>query len=71
MKECTDKVYELCEHMIDCLHTSIIGQESINIAEAGAITDMIKDLSEAEKNWWEACEAKSKVESMKSSNTMH
>lgn len=69
MHETKEKVKKLCDlnEKIVCFMTSTMasgGCDSLNLAEAGAFIDMIKDLAEAEKNEWKACYYKKMVEGM-------
>lgn len=67
----TDKIKDIKEAkemLIDAFKGKLAqGVESMDAEEAGAVTDMIKDLAEAEKECWEAAYYKSIVEAMKKS----
>lgn len=69
MHEVEEKVKKICDiaKQITCCFEGQItsnGIQAINVDEAGKVTDMIKDLAEAEKEYWEACYYKSIVEAM-------
>lgn len=64
-KKKVDKIKDTKDRLVDALNGEIAkGVEKVDAEEAGAITDMIKDLAEAEKECWEACYYKSIVEAM-------
>ena len=69
MHEVEEKVKKVCDiaKQITCCFEGTIstcGVQNLNVEEAGKVTDMIKDLAEAEKEYWEACYYKSIVEAM-------
>lgn len=65
----TDKIKDIKETkemLVDALKGRLAqGVEAVDAQEAGEVTDMIKDLAEAEKECWEAAYYKSIVEAMK------
>lgn len=64
-KKKTDKIKDTKDRLVDALNGQVAnGIESLDADEAGKVTDMIKDLAEAEKECWEACYYKSIVEAM-------
>lgn len=68
-KKKVDKIKDTKDRLVDALNGEIAkGVEKVDAEEAGAITDMIKDLAEAEKECWEACYYKSIVEAMEADN---
>lgn len=57
---------ETKEKLIDALNGKMsMGIENVDAQEAGEVTDMIKDLAEAEKECWEAAYYESVVKAMK------
>lgn len=60
---------ETKEKLIDALNGKMsMGIENVDAQEAGEVTDMIKDLAEAEKECWEAAYYESIVKAMKDSD---
>lgn len=63
------KVRDLCElkEKLMCSAKEAIsrGMQNVDTHEMGAVTDMIKDLAEAEEKCWKACYYKMMVEDMK------
>lgn len=69
-KKKASKLEDAKDRLIDAFNGSISkGIENIDAEEAGEVTDMIKDLAEAEKECWEACYYKSIVEAMDESKS--
>lgn len=64
----TEKIKDLKEtkeKLVDALKGKVaMGIEELDAQEVGEVTDMIKDLAEAEKECWEAAYYKSIVEAM-------
>lgn len=64
-----DKIKDLKEtkeKLVDALKAKMsMGIENVDAQEAGEVTDMIKDLAEAEKECWEAAYYESIVKAMK------
>lgn len=64
-----DKIKDLKEtkeKLVDALKSKMsMGIENVDAQEAGEVTDMIKDLAEAEKECWEAAYYESIVKAMK------
>lgn len=73
MEEKMAKLKEMKEKFVSCLDSEIAkGLQCVDTKEAGAVTDMIKDLAEAEyyccaaeKEMWEKCYYESIVKEMK------
>lgn len=60
-----EEISSMKKQLVDCLKSEFSkGMECIDAKEAGEVTDMIKDLAEAERNCYEACYYKSIVEAM-------
>lgn len=59
------RIHNMLEDVSEAASTELSkGTESVNTKELGDVVDMIKDLSEAEKNKWQSCYYKSVVEAM-------
>lgn len=68
-KKKTSKIEDAKERLVEAFNGAISGGiESLDTEEAGAVTDMIKDLAEAEEKCWKACYYKKIVEAMDESN---
>lgn len=69
-----DKIKDLKEtkeKLVDALKAKLaMGIENVDAQEAGEVTDMIKDLAEAEKECWEAAYYESIVKAMKDADDM-
>ena len=62
------RIHEMLEGVSEAASTELAkGTESVNTKEFGDVVDMIKDLTEAEKNKAEACYYKTLVEAMEDS----
>ena len=62
------RIHEMLEDVSEAASTELAkGTEKINTKEFGEVIDMIKDLTEAEKNKMEACYYKSIIEAMEES----
>lgn len=62
------RIHEMLEDVSEAASTELAkGTESVNTKEFGEVVDMIKDLSEAEKNKMEACYYKTLIEAMEES----
>ena len=62
------RIHDMLEDVSEAATTELAkGTESVNTKEFGEVVDMIKDLSEAEKNKWQSCYYKSIVEAMENS----
>lgn len=66
MEEKVKKICDIAKQLTCCFEAQITssGIQAINVDEAGKVTDMIKDLAEAEKEYWETRYYKSIVEAM-------
>ena len=59
------RIHDMLENVSEAASTELSkGTEHVNTKEMGEVVDMIKDLSEAEKNKWQSCYYKSIVEAM-------
>ncbi len=59
------RIHDMLENVSEAASTELSkGTEKVNTKEMGEVVDMIKDLSEAEKNKWQSCYYKSIVEAM-------
>ena len=71
VKKKASKIEDAKERLVEALNGAISsGIENVDASEAGEITDMIKDLAEAEEKCWKACYYKSIVEAMNESEKM-
>ena len=62
------RIHDMLEDVSEAATTELSkGIESVNTKEFGEVVDMIKDLSEAEKNKMQACYYKSIIEAMEKS----
>ena len=62
------RIHDMLEDISESATTELAkGTENVNTKEFGEVVDMIKDLSEAEKNKWQSCYYKSIVEAMEDS----
>lgn len=62
------RIHDMLEDVSEAATTELAkGTEQVNTKEFGEVVDMIKDLSEAEKNKWQSCYYKSIVEAMEDS----
>lgn len=62
------RIHDMLEDISESATTELAkGTEHVNTKEFGEVVDMIKDLSEAEKNKWQSCYYKSIVEAMEES----
>ena len=62
------RIHDMLENVSEAASTELAkGTESVNTKEFGEVVDMIKDLSEAEKNKMQACYYKSIIEAMENS----
>lgn len=61
----TYRIHDMLEDISEAASTELAkGTEKTSTKEFGEVVDMIKDLSEAEKNKWQSCYYKSIVEAM-------
>lgn len=62
------RIHDMLENVSEAATTELAkGTEQVNTKEFGAVVDMIKDLSEAEKNKMEACYYKTLIQAMEES----
>lgn len=62
------RIHDMLEDVSEAASTELAkGTEKVNTKEFGEVVDMIKDLSEAEKNKMEACYYKTLIEAMENS----
>jgi hypothetical protein len=62
------RIHDMLEDVSEAASTELAkGTDSVNTKEFGEVVDMIKDLTEAEKNKWQSCYYKSIVEAMENS----
>lgn len=62
------RIHDMLEDVSEAATTELSkGTEQVNTKEFGEVVDMIKDLTEAEKNKWQSCYYKSIVEAMEDS----
>lgn len=62
------RIHDMLEDVSEAASTELAkGTEKVNTKEFGEVVDMIKDLSEAEKNKMEACYYKTLIEAMEES----
>ena len=62
------RIHDMLEDVSEAATTELAkGAENVNTKEFGEVVDMIKDLSEAEKNKMEACYYKTLIEAMEDS----
>lgn len=62
------RIHDMLEDISEAATTELAkGTDQVNTKEMGEVVDMIKDLSEAEKNKWQSCYYKSIVEAMEES----
>lgn len=63
------RIHDMLEDISETATTELAkGTENVNTKEFGEVVDMIKDLSEAEKNKMEACYYKTLIEAMEESD---
>lgn len=62
------RIHDMLEDISESATTELAkGTDKVDTKEFGEVVDMIKDLSEAEKNKWQSCYYKSIVEAMENS----
>ena len=62
------RIHDMLEDVSEAATTELAkGTEQVNTKEFGDVVDMIKDLTEAEKNKWQSCYYKTIVEAMEDS----
>ena len=62
------RIHDMLEDISESATTELAkGTEHVNTKEFGEVVDIIKDLSEAEKNKWQSCYYKSIIEAMEDS----
>ena len=63
--EKTERLCKMMNRLSELMETQLSGDlHYVDRQEAGEVIDMIKDLSEAEKNCWKACYYREKVEAL-------
>ena len=62
------RIHDMLEDVSEAASTELAkGSDKVDTKEFGEVVDMIKDLTEAEKNKWQSCYYKSIVEAMENS----
>lgn len=72
MSDCCEKMNHIEEELCDIVDSAMADDvELIDGEELGAVIDMIKDISEAQLNYWQARYYKSLVENGSHNNPVH
>lgn len=72
MSDCCEKMSHIEEELCNIIDSAMADEvESIDTDELGAVIDMVKDISEAQSNYWQAQYYKSLVENGSRNTPVH